>query len=106
VALDFPSASPELFMVVDAAGARPALPRAVARVRDASAVVTRDAVAAVDAALATLCPWLDDLLGSLQKEIASRAEDGDDLLARWADPDWSVLGRSTPSVASHLPRIA
>lgn len=106
VSLDFPTASPELFMVLDAAGATPALPKAAARLRVESQVITRAAIVALDSALSTLCPWLDDVLGTLQKEIAARAEDGDDLLERWADPDWSVLGRTSPAIRTHLPVIA
>jgi hypothetical protein len=105
VDLDFPTASPDLYAVIDAAGERPVLPKAMARHRSTSHDVTRAAIASLDSALATLCPWLDDVLVSLQKEIASRAEDGDDLLERWADPDWSVLGRASAGAVSHLPRI-
>ncbi len=105
VALDFPTSSPELFMVLDATGPRPSLPKATARLRAASQEVTRQAITALDAALAALCPWLDEVLDTLQREIAKRAQDGEDVLERWADPDWSVLGRATPAVAGHLPRI-
>jgi hypothetical protein len=104
-ALDFPTSSPGLYAVVDAAGARPPLPKAMARLRAESQAVTRAAIVSLDSALAVLCPWLDDVLVSLQKEIAARAEDGEDLLERWADPDWSVLGRPTPGALAHLPRI-
>jgi hypothetical protein len=105
VSLDFPTASPELYAVLDVAGDRPALPKAIARLRVESQVITRAAIVALDGALAALCPWLDDVLSSLQKEIASRAEDGEDLLARWGDPDWSVLGRVTPGLALRLPAV-
>jgi hypothetical protein len=105
VDLDFPTASADLYAVVGAAGERPVLPKAMARHLAASQAVTRDAIASLDRAFAVLCPWLDDVLVSLQKEIAARAEDGDDLLERWAEPDWSVLGRASAGAVAHLPRI-
>jgi len=91
--LSFPTHSPELYPVVDGAGATPALPKAVERVRRESAVVTADAVASLEKALGVLCPWFDSLLVTLQQRVAERAEDGPDLLARWSATDWSVIGR-------------
>ncbi|HEX4906080.1 MAG TPA: hypothetical protein VFU93_11565 [Acidimicrobiales bacterium] len=105
VDLDIPTHSPTLYMVVDAAGPKPSLPKATARTLDESGTVTIAAVVALDAALAQLCTWLDDVLATLQREIAKRADDGDDLLARWADPDWSVVCRAIPAIAKHLPVI-
>ena len=102
----FATASTDLYLVVEAAGARPALPRTTARLRAASAAITDEAIAAVDRALAAACPWLDGVLDSLQRAIAARAEDGDDILARWQSPDWSVLRPSSPAVERHLPAIA
>lgn len=106
VDLAIPTHSPELYMVIDASGPKPSLPKATARLLDESGVVTCEAVLELDGVLARLCEWLDDVVATLQREIASRAEDGDDLLARWADPDWSVLGRAIPAIAKHLPVIA
>jgi hypothetical protein len=105
LALGFATHSPELYLVLDAAGPRPALPRAAARFRDASAATTATAVPAIDRALAAACPWLDRLVVVLQSVVAARAEDGDDLLARWAQPDWSVVRRTTPALAPRLPAL-
>ena len=91
--LSFPTHSPELFPVVDGAGDRPALPKAVARVRAESAEVTAAALVSLERALAVLCPWFDALLLELQRRVAARAEDGPDLLDRWSATDWSVIGR-------------
>jgi hypothetical protein len=105
VDLDIATHSPDLYMVIDAAGPKPSLPKATARVLDESGAVTIGAVVALDTAMDALCPWLDGVLDTMQRTIAERAEDGDDLLKRWADPDWSVLCRSTPMLAKHLPVI-
>lgn len=91
--LSFPTHSPELFAVIDGAGDRPALPKAMARVRADSSAVTAAAVASLEHALAALCPWFDALLLELQRRVAARAEDGPDLLERWSATDWSVIGR-------------
>lgn len=104
VDLDFATHTPELYALLDASS-RPALPRAHARSIARSQAITRDAIASLDAALARLCPWFDDVVSSMQREIAKRAEDGDDLLARWANPDWSVLGRATPTLRARLPFV-
>ena len=100
--LSFPTHSPELYAVIDGAGDRPALPKAVARVRRDSAAVTADAVGSLERALAVLCPWLDELLCTLQRRVAERAEDGPDLLERWSATDWSVIGRDDVPL---LPRL-
>lgn len=105
VDLDIVTHGPALYMVIDAAGPRPSLPKATARVLDESGAITAVAVRELDSTMAVLCAWLDDVVAALQKEIASRAEDGDALLARWADPDWSVLGKAIPAIARHLPVI-
>jgi hypothetical protein len=91
--LSFPTHSTELFPVIDGAGDRPALPKAVERVRAESAAATTAAVASLEHALVVLCPWFDGLLLELQRRIAARAEDGPDLLDRWSATDWSVIGR-------------
>ena len=105
VSLDVPTHSRELYAVLDAA-VQPALPRTTARVIEESAEVTRRAVAALDETLAELCSWFDDVLRRCQREVAARAEDGDDLLRRWKDPNWTVVGRSTPNVARRLPQCS
>ena len=100
--LGFPTHADDLYAVVDGAGARPALPRAVERVRAASAAVTADAVVALEGALAVLGPWLDGLLVELQRRVAARAEDGEGLLERWSAVDWSVIGHEPVPL---LPRL-
>ena len=105
VTLSFPTQTDELYLVVDA-GDRTALASAHERVRAQSRAVTREAIARLDAALTVLCPWFDEVLVRLQREIAARADDGDELLTRWADPNWSVIGRATPALTARLPRCA
>jgi hypothetical protein len=97
--------SEDLYLVVDAAD-RAALPGMHERVRARSQEVTRAAIATLDGALAVVCPWLDDVIARLQREIASRAEDGDDLLRRWDDPNWTIVGRSTPNLRRRLPQCS
>ena len=92
--LGFPTHSDELYPVVDGGGPSPALPQSVERVRRESAAVTASAVRSLELALAELSPWFDDLLSELQARVAARAEDGEDLLDRWASVDWSVIARS------------
>ena len=92
----------DLYLVVDA-GDRTVLPGMHERVRSRSQAMTRKAITALDDALAALCPWFDDVVARLQREIASRAEDGDDLLQRWSDPNWTIVGRSRPNLARRLP---
>jgi hypothetical protein len=104
VTLDFPTHSASLYPVIDASE-EPALPKATARVVEESRAVTREAIASLDESLAALCPWFDTLLARVQREVASRAEDGDDLLARWAATDWSVIGHAGPGALAHLPSI-
>jgi hypothetical protein len=100
-----PTASRELYPVIDAAGSRPPLPAALARTASSSLAVTVDAIGRLDRALAAACPWFDRILGTLQLAIAERAEDGDELVRRWCRPDWSVLGPATPAAVRHLPAI-
>ena len=95
----------DLYLVVDA-GDRAALPGMHDRVRVRSQAVTRRAIVALDDALAVQCPWFDGVVTRLQREIASRAEDGDDLLRRWSDPNWTIVGRSTPNLARRLPKCS
>jgi hypothetical protein len=95
----------DLYLVVDAAD-RVALPGMHDRVRARSQTITRRAIAALDDGLAVLGPWFDSVLARLQGEIASRAEDGDDLLARWNDPSWTIVGRSTPNLRRRLPQCS
>jgi len=95
----------DLYLVVDA-GDRAALPGMHERVRARSQEITRAAIATLDGALAVLCPWLDDVVARLQREIASRAEDGNDLLQRWTDPNWTIVGRSTPNLRRRLPQCS
>jgi hypothetical protein len=105
VDLGFTTHCIELFSVIDAAGDRPPLPRLLAAARGRSAVVSASAIDCVDRALAAMCPWFDALLGSLQMAVAARADDGDDLSRRWANPSWSVLARSSEALGAHLPAI-
>jgi hypothetical protein len=100
--LGFPTHSDELYAVVDGAGDTPALPKAVERVRRASAAATAEAVRSLEHALAVLGPWFDRLLRDLQSRVAARAEDGDDLLERWSAVDWSVIGHGPVPL---LPRV-
>ena len=100
--LGFSTHSDELYAVVDGAGASPALPKTVARVRHESAAVTVEAVRSLEHALAVLGAWFDRLLAELQSRIAERAEDGDDLLERWSAVDWSVIAREPVAL---LPRV-
>jgi len=95
----------DLYLVADA-GDRATLPRMHERVRTRSQAVTREAITALDDAFAVLCPWFDGVVARLQREIASRAEDGDDLLQRWNDPNWTVVGRSTPNLSRRLPKCS
>jgi len=104
VDLAFVTSTASIYSMLDASPA--VLPRALARARDESQAVTRSAIEALDAAIGALCPWFDDVLDTLQREIAKRAEDGDDVLERWRDPSWSVVGRATPALARHLPVLA
>jgi hypothetical protein len=103
LSLDVPTHSPELYAVLDAAET-PALPRATARVVEQSAAVTAAAVDSLDDALRELCSWFDDVLLRCQREVTTRAEDGDALLERWRATDWSLIGRSTPNLATRLPQ--
>lgn len=105
LAVGFATHSPDLYLVLDAAGPRPALPRAMDRTRAASAVRTGEALTAIDAALAAACPWLDRLVAALAEVVAARAEDGADLLERWRRPDWSVVRAATPALRRRLPSI-
>jgi hypothetical protein len=100
--LGFATHSDELYPVIDGAGPSPALPKALERVRRDSAEVTAAAVRSLEGALAVLGPWFDELLAELQSRVAARAEDGDDLLGRWAAVDWSVIGRAPVPL---LPRL-
>ena len=103
VDLRFATHSPELYALLD--GARPpALPRAHERALARSAEITTVAIATLDDVVARLCRWFDDTVDVLQREVAKRAEDGDDLLVRWAAPDWSVLAPATPALRTRLPR--
>lgn len=95
----------DLYLVVDA-GDRATLPGMHDRVRARSQQLTRQAIAALDDALTALCPWFDDVVARLQREIATRAEDGDDLLDRWSDPSWTIVGRSTPNLTRRLPQCS
>jgi hypothetical protein len=105
VDLVFATSAPNLYSMLDAS-TTVTLPKALARARDESRVVTRAAIASLDDALAALCPWFDDVLDTLQREVAKRAEDGEDVLARWQEPDWAVVGPATPILQARLPRCA
>ena len=94
---------PDLYRIVDAGGARPPLPKAMARTRDASASTTASAIAELDAVLHRTCRAYDGVLLSLQHAIAHRAEDGPELLERWARTDWAVIGPATKGASDHLP---
>jgi hypothetical protein len=100
--LGFRTHSDELYAVIDGAGASPALPKAVERIRRASHSVTREAVRELEHALAVLGPWFDRLLAELQARIGARAEDGEHLLERWSAVDWSVIAREPVPL---LPRV-
>jgi hypothetical protein len=102
VDLSFATHARDLYMVVDAS-VTPALPKAHARLRTQSQAITRVAISELEEALRELCPWFDGVLDAMQHAIAARAEDGDALLERWANPDWSVLGPATPNLERRLP---
>jgi hypothetical protein len=104
VDLSFATHSLELYALLDGS-ATPVLPKAHDRAVRVSQALTRDAIAALDEALRVLCPWFDGLLDALQREVGKRAEDGEDLLERWADPSWSVLGPATDGARLHLPFV-
>jgi hypothetical protein len=103
VDLSFATHAPDLYNVLDSASGRTPLPKATARLREESLAVTTAAIDRLDGALASLAPAFDDLLRALQHAIAARAEDGDDLLERWARTDWAVVAAATPGIARHLP---
>jgi hypothetical protein len=103
VDLSFATNSPELYALLDGP-TTPVLPRAHARAVAASQATTRAAIASLDDALAQLCRWFDEVLVALQREIGKRAEDGDDLVERWSNPDWSMLAPATPGTIARLPR--
>ncbi len=105
VSLDVPTHSRELYAVLDAADT-PALPRATARIIEESRSITMAAIDALDDRLRLLSEWFDDVVLRCQKEIATRAEDGDALIERWQATDWSVVGRSTPNLMRRLPQCS
>jgi hypothetical protein len=100
-----PTHRADLYAVVDASGLTPALPKSTARLRAESASMTVSAIGALDLVLAALCEWLDGVLTALQRAVAVRAEDGEELLERWAATDWSRLGPASDLVAAHLPAL-
>ena len=87
------SHSPDLYAMVNAPGFDTALPKAAARALRESADVSIAAADQIDAGLPALCAWLDTLLAHLIAMVCARAEDGDDLRERWAEPNWTVLQR-------------
>ena len=101
----FATHAAELYVVSGAAGDAPALPRASAAALAESATRTLAAAGHVSEAVRCACPWLDAVLDRLMSVVGERAEDGPDLLERWAEPDWSVLPTSVPASAlrAHLP---
>lgn len=107
-AVDLVSHPPDLFVIASSGGYAAALPRAASRALLASAAVTIGASEAADRAVRALCSWLDGLLAHLQQVVAARSEPGPDLLARWAERDWSVLltlNELDPALAARLPAI-
>jgi hypothetical protein len=99
---------PDLYVIAGSGGFSMALPKAAARALQVSAGVTLSAVAEVDAAVAASFAWFDAMLAHLQAAVAERAEDGPDLLERWAEPDWAVIATfdaADGQLAAHLPRI-
>lgn len=103
VDLTFVTHEPTLFNVLDGAAGRTPLPKATVRLRAESSAVTAVAMDRFDGVLRQLASAFDALLHDLQRAIAARAEDGDDLLERWARTDWAVVAAATPGVARHLP---
>lgn len=107
-ALAIPTQKAELYVIAASGGYAVALPRAAERALRDSAAVTLQAGAQTDAALRALCAWLDGVLAHLQQGVAARSEPGGDLLARWAEANWSVLlalPDCDPVLAAHLPAI-
>jgi hypothetical protein len=87
---------PDLYVVSGNEGFAAALPKSAARALRTSAAVTLEAASALGTLLADECAWLDRVLAHLQGIVAARAEDGPDLLERWADPAWSVVATLPP----------
>lgn len=98
---------PELYTVAGAAGDQPPLPGAASSALRASVMATLDAAHDIDAALVAACPWLDAVVDHLQAVVAARAEDGPELLKRWAEVDWPLIPTRVPLavLARHLPAI-
>jgi hypothetical protein len=99
---------PDLYVISENDGFALALPKAAARTLRGSAAITIDAVAQVDSLLRESCQWLDELLANLQQIVSVRAEDGEDLLERWAERDWSIVfsGKGNdPALATHFPPV-
>jgi hypothetical protein len=100
----FATASADLYTVAGTAGDAPALPHSATKAMRQSAAVTRQAAGQVAEAVQSACRWLDDLLAHMQQQVADRAEDGADLLERWADDDWAVLpGVTGADVVRYVP---
>lgn len=83
--------SRDIYAIVNAPGFADALPKAAARALRKSAAATVAAADHIDANLYPFCQWLDALLEHLIDAVCQRAEEGEDLRARWAEPNWSAL---------------
>lgn len=106
--LDFPTNRPDLYVIAGSDGYRAALPKAAGRALRASAAVTLTAATRIDETLQRLCHWCDAVLHHLQQVVAGRCEPGPELLARWSEPNWSVLLRfpsGETAVEAHFPRM-
>src|SRR6185295_3792347 len=80
----------DLYVISENEGFAAALPKAAASKLRSAGLETLATADALRERLAAQCRWLDAVLNHLQQLVAERAEDGGDLLERWADPNWSV----------------
>ena len=85
--------SADIYAIVHAPGFEQALPKAAARSLRQSAEATIAAADVIDASLPELFAWFDRLLEYLIQQVCGRAEEGEELLERWADSNWTVVQR-------------